>query len=304
MMEHAPERGDAGSRTDQEEILIQRVRKGEYALGTAEKQFSPYRVMFENIGGAQASRSEYDHQFENIGPVGPAGDGITAPSLPWLFVNGEVQGHELAWLKIEAAELWHLDPVTARVVGFIHDPGDFACSPGLSSHAVILWKYTTGKFNLTKNYTGMTLTIAYFSTKRTVGIVVGHFFADLVIISLPVVAATGIYFIHFIKSRNMRNRILILALVFAALAVISFSGARTAIVGRVSPGDGVDLVWLLGENDSLKTAVSEGQFYFEVKPGSYKLLVDARAPYKDVTMDNLVVKSEETLDVGEIILKQ
>ena len=102
----------------------------------------------------------------------------------------------------------------------------------------------------------------------------------------------------------MRKWFIIIFLGLFTLTILSLSNSRTAIVGRVSPADGVDLVWLMGEKDSLKTSVSEGQFFFEVKPGAYKLLVAAKAPYKDVTMDNLVVKSEETLDVGEIILKQ
>ena len=42
----------------------------------------------------------------------------------------------------------------------------------------------------------------------------------------------------------------------------------------------------------------------EVRPGMYKLVVDAKQPYKDVMLDNLVVRADETLDVGEIVLKQ
>jgi hypothetical protein len=33
-------------------------------------------------------------------------------------------------------------------------------------------------------------------------------------------------------------------------------------------------------------------------------VIDAKAPYKDVVMDNLNVTENEVLDVGEIVLKQ
>ena len=102
----------------------------------------------------------------------------------------------------------------------------------------------------------------------------------------------------------MRNIITMMVLTVLVMAGIAFLNPKTAIVGRVNPTDGAETVWLMGERDSLKTGVSDGQFYFDVKPGAYKLMVQARPPYKDVTLDNLVVKQEEILDVGEIILKQ
>ena len=102
----------------------------------------------------------------------------------------------------------------------------------------------------------------------------------------------------------MRNIITIVVLAILVMAGIAFLNPKTAITGKVNPAYGAETVWLMGERDSLKTGVSDGQFYFDVKAGAYKLTVQARPPYKDVVLDNLVVKQDETLDVGEIILKQ
>lgn len=102
----------------------------------------------------------------------------------------------------------------------------------------------------------------------------------------------------------MRNVLLIVALILLLMSGTSLRVSKTTIIGKVNPADGADMVWVLNEKDSLKSGVSEGQFYFDVKPGAYKLVVDAKQPYKDVLLDNLVVKLDETLDVGEIILKQ
>ena len=99
--------------------------------------------------------------------------------------------------------------------------------------------------------------------------------------------------------------------VIAAYVVIgawAFSGkgkdSRSMITGRVSPADGVKTIWVVSGKDSLKSPVSSGLFSLEVKPGVHQLVVDARSPYKDVLMDNLMVTENEVLDIGEVILKQ
>ena len=99
---------------------------------------------------------------------------------------------------------------------------------------------------------------------------------------------------------------LITGTILSGLVLIAwtFAGTKTVILGKVNPPDGAEVVWILGEKDSLKSGTSAGQFYFDVKPGKYKLLVDALPPYKDVLLENLVVAQDETIDVGEIILKQ
>ena len=79
---------------------------------------------------------------------------------------------------------------------------------------------------------------------------------------------------------------------------------RTLITGRVSPADGVDMVWVISGKDTTKTAYSSGSFSVEVKPGMHTLVVDAKNPYKDVILDNLQVTENQVLELGEIILKQ
>jgi hypothetical protein len=83
----------------------------------------------------------------------------------------------------------------------------------------------------------------------------------------------------------------------------SFHAAQ-AITGRVSPANGAEIVWVIGAKDSLSGPVVSGIFSLVVDPGIYKLIVDARSPFKDVLLDNLSVKQNQSLDVGEIILQQ
>jgi hypothetical protein len=76
------------------------------------------------------------------------------------------------------------------------------------------------------------------------------------------------------------------------------------ITGKISPADGAESVWAIAATDTLKTAAVGGNFSLQVKPGTYKLFVSAKTPYKNVLLDNLEVKESQVLDVGEIILQK
>lgn len=95
--------------------------------------------------------------------------------------------------------------------------------------------------------------------------------------------------------------------VIAGLAILSFSAmkvlAPTGITGKVTPVDGAEAVWAIKDADSVKTAVSsEGAFSLEVKPGTYKLVVSAKAPYKNAEISQVIVTADNSTDVGEIKL--
>jgi hypothetical protein len=79
---------------------------------------------------------------------------------------------------------------------------------------------------------------------------------------------------------------------------------QASITGKISPADGAEVVWVIGTIDSVKAPVALGSFSAQVKPGLYKLIVDAKEPLKDAVLDNLDVKENQVLDVGEIILEK
>ena len=105
----------------------------------------------------------------------------------------------------------------------------------------------------------------------------------------------------------VRNFFAVIA-AYVAIGAWAFSGkgsdSRSVITGRVSPADGLENIWVISGKDSVKTPASNGLFSLEVKPGVHQLFVDARSPYKDVLLDNLMVTENEVLDIGEVILKQ
>ena len=93
-------------------------------------------------------------------------------------------------------------------------------------------------------------------------------------------------------------------ILLAVLAVKAFYNNETSITGRVSPVDGANIAWAISSKDSATSNIVNGSFSLPVKPGTYRVMIDALAPYKDATVENVVVKEGQTADVGEIILQR
>lgn len=78
-----------------------------------------------------------------------------------------------------------------------------------------------------------------------------------------------------------------------------------SIKGTVTPPDGAVRVWAISGTDTLKADVSNGAFEIgAAKPGTYKVIVEANAPYKNASKDGVEVKDGAPTDIGEIKLEQ
>jgi len=75
------------------------------------------------------------------------------------------------------------------------------------------------------------------------------------------------------------------------------------VSGKVSPPDGAKFAWAINGTDSSKTSLADGKFLFKLKPGSYKIIVDATEPLKDAVIDAVQINDGKTVDLGEIPLK-
>lgn len=96
-------------------------------------------------------------------------------------------------------------------------------------------------------------------------------------------------------------------LVFTILlfAVPSLTGNfNTTISGKVIPVDGVEKVWAISDTDSVNTVPNLGTFVLSVKPATYKIVVDAKAPYQDLVIEDIKVEEGKNTDVGELRLIQ
>lgn len=90
------------------------------------------------------------------------------------------------------------------------------------------------------------------------------------------------------------------------LGLMAFTAIQTgSIKGTLTPANSVNEVWAVSGTDTLKATPDSTSFTItEAKAGSYTIVVDAKDPYKDVTMENVAVKDGEATDLGEIKLEQ
>ena len=99
----------------------------------------------------------------------------------------------------------------------------------------------------------------------------------------------------------------IATLIVIVIAVASLHAVRiiqqSTIMGKISPSDGAEVIVAINGTDSLKVKPTDGSFSFIVKPGAWKVWIDAKHPYKDATLD-ADAKEGQTTDLGEIKLQQ
>jgi hypothetical protein len=97
-------------------------------------------------------------------------------------------------------------------------------------------------------------------------------------------------------------------LAFLAASVVGLNSfgifQGSSVTGKVTPPDQVEYVWAISGTDSLKTTAENGSFALTLKAGSYKVVVDAKDPYKDAVLDSVQVKDGQVTDLGEIKLQQ
>lgn len=104
---------------------------------------------------------------------------------------------------------------------------------------------------------------------------------------------------------TMRHLSIFFAVVTVALLMYAFKEKNASgISGRTSPVDAVEVVYAIQGKDSLKTVPANGAFMLEAKAGMYKVIVDAKQPFKDVMLESVEVTENNTTDLGEIKIVQ
>jgi hypothetical protein len=94
-----------------------------------------------------------------------------------------------------------------------------------------------------------------------------------------------------------------LAMVFALFSFSAFKNG--SIKGTVSPSASATSVYIVSGMDTMRTNIQNGAFEIgEVKPSTYKLVIEAIAPYKNFQKEGVVVNEKKATDVGEITLQQ
>lgn len=98
----------------------------------------------------------------------------------------------------------------------------------------------------------------------------------------------------------------LIGIAVATTGLLSFTEMqKVGIKGKVTPAENAKQAWAISATDTLKAAITDGVFQFnDVDSGVYRIIVEAKAPYKHAAKDSVVVSGTETTDIGEITLQQ
>ena len=78
-----------------------------------------------------------------------------------------------------------------------------------------------------------------------------------------------------------------------------------SIKGTIMPADAAGRAWALSPTDTLRASISNGAYEIkDAKPGSYRVIIEAKPPFKNAAKDSVMVMDGQATEVGEIKLEQ
>ena len=78
-----------------------------------------------------------------------------------------------------------------------------------------------------------------------------------------------------------------------------------SIRGSVTPAEGGVRAWAESAADTLKAPIINGSYEItDAKPGTYKVIIEAKPPYRNVAKDGIIVNDGQATDAGEIKLEK
>jgi hypothetical protein len=101
----------------------------------------------------------------------------------------------------------------------------------------------------------------------------------------------------------------IVVLTIGIAGIFSFAtareGAAGSIRGSVTPAEGGVRAWAESGTDTIKAPIINGSYEItDAKPGTYKVIIEAKPPYRNVAKDGIVVNDGQAADAGEIKLEK
>jgi hypothetical protein len=92
-----------------------------------------------------------------------------------------------------------------------------------------------------------------------------------------------------------------MAMAALAVSLVAFKIDGTGgVKGMVVPAEAATQAWAIAGTDTVKVPVTAGAFEFkDLKVGSYRVIIDAVEPLKDVQFD-IAVQENKVVNVGNI----
>jgi hypothetical protein len=97
--------------------------------------------------------------------------------------------------------------------------------------------------------------------------------------------------------KKIRTALAAFTIVTSSLLISFRTVQAPSIKGTVSPGWYAVNAWAISEEDTLYTSVTDGSFEFtNARPGVYRIIIEARSPYRHLAKDDVIVKEgQETV---------
>ena len=96
-----------------------------------------------------------------------------------------------------------------------------------------------------------------------------------------------------------------LGVIISLILVSAFaSNFRSGVQGSIDPPDGAKRIWAASGKDTVSIIPAPGSFIMELKPGTWKLVVEANLPYKNAERESILVTDGELTDIGLIKLER
>ena len=94
------------------------------------------------------------------------------------------------------------------------------------------------------------------------------------------------------------------ATAIAAALLLTFAQHRLgSIKGTVIPLDAGARAWAESATDTLRAPILNGSYEItDAKPGAYKIIIEAKPPYRNIAKDGIMVTDGQETDAGEIRL--
>ena len=97
----------------------------------------------------------------------------------------------------------------------------------------------------------------------------------------------------------------VLGVIMSIVLISSFVGKdRAGIQGTIDPPEGAKRIWAVSGKDTVSIIPPPGSFIMDVKPGSWKLVIEAVLPYKNAERESILVTEGQLTDIGLIKLVQ
>ena len=95
-----------------------------------------------------------------------------------------------------------------------------------------------------------------------------------------------------------------IGIIISVVLISGFAKDRSGIQGTIDPPEGARRIWAVSGKDSVSIIPSPGSFIMDVKPGSWKLVIEAVLPYKNAERESILVTEGQLTDVGLIKLER